>query len=283
VKKLLFIGLQYCLPHHLLSRIVGKLASSEVAFIKNTLINAFAKKFGINWQEAHHQSSEHFNSFNDFFCRELKDGARPIASSKTAMTSPADGAISQLGKIHAGAIFQAKGHSFSTEQLLGSAAWANPFNDGDFTTIYLSPKDYHRVHMPVNATLRQTRYIPGRLFSVNPTTAENVPRLFARNERLVCMYDTEFGPMALVLVGAMIVAAIETVNAGLVAPTKQGMYVEDITKNNKFEKGDEMGRFKLGSTVILLFPKNTINWQAELKAGSPVKMGQALANITREP
>jgi len=219
-----------------------------------------------------------YRSFNAFFTRALRPGARTIDSS--AIVSPADGAISQLGPIEGERIFQAKGQAFSTLELLGGdAQMAALFENGSFATIYLSPRDYHRVHMPCVGTLRQTIYIPGRLFSVNQLTAANVPRLFARNERLVCLFDTAHGPMALVLVGAMIVAGIETVWDGQVAPplTNSTPSRKDFSANPiQLEKAAEMGRFKLGSTAILLFGRNAIQWQAALAAGTPVRMGQKL-------
>ncbi|RZI70047.1 MAG: phosphatidylserine decarboxylase, partial [Pseudomonas sp.] len=212
----------------------------------------------------------------------LKPGARPLDSTPGAILSPADGAVSQLGPIEHGRIFQAKGHSYSVLELLGGdARLSAPFMGGEFATVYLSPKDYHRVHMPLAGTLREMVYVPGRLFSVNQTTAENVPELFARNERVVCLFDTERGPMAVVLVGAMIVASIETVWAGLVTPPKRELktfrYDEAARAPIHLEKGAELGRFKLGSTAIVLFGPNQVKWSELLAAGSPVQMGQGLA------
>ena len=193
--------------------------------------------------------------------------------------SPADGTVSQLGKIELGRCFQAKGRDFSVVELLGgNKDRAQPFLNGEFATIYLSPKDYHRVHMPCAGTLTETVYVPGDLFSVNPTTAEGVDGLFARNERMVCMFDTEFGPMAMVLVGAMIVAGIETVWSGQVCPLPKQAQVQDYSQGPiKLEKGEEMGRFKLGSTVILCFPEDAVKFLEEIQASSPLQMGQAIA------
>lgn len=279
VKNRLFIVLQYVLPQHLVSRLVGCLAASELSFIKNPFINFFIKKFGINMAEAQRKTAAEFSSFNDFFTRELEQGARPIQGGDADLVSPADGAVSQLGNIEQGRIFQAKGQSFSLHELLGGdSALTEEFLEGTFNTIYLSPKDYHRVHMPVTGTLRQTIYVPGDLFSVNQVTAENVPRLFARNERLVAIFDTERGPMAMVLVGAMIVAAIDTVWAGRITPAKAERKV--IQHLNPapivLEKGAEMGRFLLGSTVILCFPKQAMQWQDGLAANSEVKVGEVI-------
>ena len=277
-KDSLFIFLQYLIPQHALSRLVGWFASSEIGFIKSTFINNFAKKYGINMQEAKQEDLNAYASFNDFFTRELKDGARPIAEGEGTLVSPADGAVSQLGKIELGRVFQAKGRDFSVTELLGGDSdRAATFLNGDFATIYLSPKDYHRVHMPCAGKLLETIYVPGDLFSVNPTTAQGVDGLFARNERLVCMFETEYGPMALVLVGAMIVAGIETVWSGQVCPLPKKAQVQDYTQTEvRLEKGEEMGRFKLGSTVVLCFPENAVSFMEEVRAESPLMMGEAL-------
>lgn len=283
-KQQLFIAFQYLVPQHALSRLVGYIAASELSFVKNTFINFFIKKFGINMQEAKRQSADEFRCFNDFFTRELAQGVRPIAEGNNVLVSPADGAISQLGDIIDGRIFQAKGQNFSLHELLGAdAQLTEEFMGGKFNTIYLSPKDYHRVHMPTTGILRQMIYVPGDLFSVNQTTAENVPRLFARNERLVAIFDTEHGPMAMVLVGAMIVAAIETVWTGRITPPLRERKVIDyqITAPITLNKGDEMGRFLLGSTVVLCFAKDRIQWQTSLAAESPVRMGEAIAQAEK--
>lgn len=276
----LFIATQHLLPQHLLSRCVGWLAGCEVSWIKNPLIRAFIKQYDVNMAEAKRQTAEEFSCFNDFFTRELLTGARTVALEDNVITSPADGAVSQLGPIKAGRVFQAKGQDYSLVELLGGdEERAQPFQEGEFATIYLSPKDYHRVHMPITGTLREMIYVPGDLFSVNQTTAENVPRLFARNERVVAIFDTARGPMAMVLVGAMIVAAIETIWHGLVTPPKREKRVAryGIPENITIEKGDEMGRFLLGSTVILCFPKDTMHWLETQTAGTPLRMGEAIA------
>lgn len=275
-----FIVAQHVIPQHLLSRLVGWLASSEIPWLKNRLIAAFIKQFDVNMSEAQRKTPQEFRNFNDFFTRELEDGARRIATGKEEIVSPADGAVSQLGNIEDGRIFQAKGQDYSLVELLGGdTARAAEFAEGEFATIYLSPKDYHRVHMPVTGTLREMVYVPGDLFSVNKTTAENVPRLFARNERVVAIFDTEHGPMAMVLVGAMIVAAIETVWHGLVTPPKRELKVTSYNtpKPVVLEKGAEMGRFLLGSTVVLCFPKGRIQWLDRLQADTPLRMGEPIA------
>ncbi len=281
MKQRLFILSQYLLPHHLLSRLIGYAADCRAAWFKNRLIGWFAKQYQVDMSEAQVEDLEAFEHFNAFFTRALKPGARPLAQGPDAVLCPADGAVSQLGKIEHGRIFQAKGHSFSLVELLGGdTERANPFMGGAFATIYLSPKDYHRVHMPLAGTLKEMVYVPGRLFSVNQSTAENVPELFARNERVVCLFDTERGPMAVVLVGAMIVASIETVWAGLVTPPKRSLktfrYDEAARAPIVLDKGAELGRFKLGSTAIVLFGADQVQWAQELAAGSPVQMGQLL-------
>jgi phosphatidylserine decarboxylase len=278
----LFVYSQYLAPQHLISRGAGKIAECEHPRFKNALIDWFIKKYGVNMSEAQRQNPEEFKHFNDFFTRALKPDARSIDTSKDVIISPVDGAISQLGEIRQGQIFQAKGQSFSLVELLGGdTERAQPFMGGNFATIYLSPKDYHRIHMPITGTLKEMVYIPGKLFSVNPVTAENVPRLFARNERVAAIFDTEIGPMAMVLVGAMIVASIETVWSGLVAPLKREVkaIAYPDKQNITLEKGAEMGRFKLGSTVVLAFPENTTAFVESLQAGSPVRMGEAFGKI----
>jgi len=278
LKDRLFILAQYLTPHHLLSRLVGKIAGARAAWLKNRLIGWFVRRYQVDMSEAQEQNPLAFDSFNAFFTRALKEGARPLDGTSGAILCPADGAISQIGDIGHGRVFQAKGHSFSTHALLGGdSERAAPFLNGRFATIYLSPRDYHRVHMPVTGTLREMIYVPGKLFSVNPLTASAVPDLFARNERVVCIFDTACGPMALVMVGAMIVAGMETVWAGQVAPlTRQ---VKRFTYNGPIElkAGAELGRFHLGSTVILLFGEQAVDWSGELGAGSSVRMGQLLA------
>ena len=274
-----FIWLQHALPHHAISRGAGKIASSEVPLIKNTLIRRFIAAYDVDMSEAA-RGVEEFRSFNDFFTRELKSGMRPLADSASHILSPADGAVSQIGKIEDDRIFQAKGRHFTATQLLGGdAETAARFEGGSFATIYLSPRDYHRVHMPAAGSLRSTTYVPGELFSVNQVTAENVDGLFARNERLSCLFDGPDGLFASVMVGAMIVAGIETVWNGLVETHNPRLLREDFRQlQHTFEAGDEMGRFILGSTVVLLFEPGKVEWDASLKAGDAVRMGQAIGN-----
>lgn len=278
----LFILLQHLLPQQLLSRLTGWLAGSEIAWLKSLLIRLFAGHFKVDMDEAAEPELETYPSFNAFFTRALREGARPIDNSENTICCPADGAISQLGAITEGRLFQAKGKDFSAAELLGDSERASEFDNGQFATIYLSPRDYHRVHMPVAGKLTAQTYIPGKLFSVNRVTAANVERLFARNERLVCYFDTEAGTMAMVLVGAMIVAGIETVWSGQVAPPTRNPQTIDYKRKPgvvKLAKGEEMGRFMLGSTVILLFPENTIEWRQQYAADTPTRLGEALATI----
>jgi phosphatidylserine decarboxylase len=279
----LFIVLQHLLPQHVLSRLTGWLADTEIEWLKSFLIKIFAHHFKVNMSEAAQPELEKYPSFNAFFTRALQAGARPIVSDESVIACPADGAISQLGKIEGGNIIQAKGRSYTAAELLADPARASTFENGQFATIYLSPRDYHRVHMPITGELSAQTYVPGDLYSVNQVTAENVDRLFARNERLICYFETELGPMAMVLVGAMIVAGIETVWSGQVAPPGKDPKTIDFKHapaGVKLAKGEEMGRFKLGSTVILLFPENSIAWQENYQANTPTRLGEALASIT---
>ena len=276
LKKNVFLKAQQVVPQHRLSRLIGKLAASEHPVVKTVVIEAFRKQYGIDLSIAEQTQSTAYKSFNDFFTRALKSGVREIDTDPKAVVSPADGAISQLGQIVAGDIFQAKGQSFSVDNLIGDPQLAAPFKDGQFATVYLSPRDYHRVHMPYSGRLTETLYIPGELFSVNQVTAENVPGLFARNERMVCLFDTDVGRMAVVLVGAMIVAGIETVATGKVKPTGR----LEIQKHAlDLNKGDELGRFYLGSTAIVLFEPNKMQWDDALSANSVVEMGKAMGQL----
>lgn len=275
LKKKLFIKAQSVVPQQKLSRVVGKVAASENPIVKNFVIQAFKAQYGIDMSIAEQSNALKFKSFNEFFTRSLKEGVRNIDSNANSIVSPADGAISQIGHIDDGDIFQAKGQSFSVDKLIGDPQLAAPFKAGEFATVYLSPRDYHRVHMPFAGTLTETLYIPGELFSVNQTTAENIPGLFARNERMVCLFDTALGRMAVVLVGAMIVAGIETVATGKVKPTGR---IELNHHDLKLEKGDELGRFYLGSTAVILFEQDKIQWDEAFKANSVVVMGEALGH-----
>lgn len=273
-----FILFQHIAPQHALSRFAGRLAASERAWFKNALIRRFAAAYHVDMEEAAREISQ-FKSFNDFFTRELKPQARPLADASQFILSPADGAVSQLGRIEGGRIFQAKGRHFTAAELLGGdEAAAKRFEGGAFITIYLSPRDYHRVHMPAAGRLQATTYCPGDLFSVNQATAEGVDRLFARNERLACLFDGPDGSFASVMVGAMIVAGIDTVWPHRFTGHDKALVREDFSAAaHDFAAGDEMGRFYLGSTVVLLFEPGRVEWLSHLKAGSPVRMGEAIA------
>ena len=269
-----FTTLQQLVPQQQLSKVAGRLAASRHPYVKRTFIRSFAKAYNVSLDEYERQSLNAYESFNDFFTRELKEDARPIDMTIHGIVSPADGIISQLGQIDDHKLLQAKGRYYDVGQLLADSEDGRYFADGSFATVYLAPSNYHRVHMPFAGTLTKTRYVPGTLFSVNNTTAANVPDLFARNERLVCLFDTEYGKAAVVMVGAMIVAGIETVATGKIARTDD---VQEAEHNISLEKGDELGRFYLGSTAIVILPKGAkANWQDSMKANSVVKMGQLL-------
>ncbi len=279
IKETLTTLPQYILPHHFLSKVMSKFTHSEFKPWKNLIIRQIIKFYGVNMSEAKEQDINNFASFNHFFTRELKSTARPFVAEKNAIACPADGAVSQAGLIEQGEIYQAKGKSFSTLDLLGGDEdRAKLFDEGTFTTIYLSPKDYHRMHMPIAGTLTEMIHIPGRLFSVNNATANSVNGLFARNERVACIFDTELGPMALVLVGAIFVSSIETTWHGVVTPPS--ISTVKSWKYNKNEtvlaKGDELGRLNLGSTIIVLFAKDNVNWNADFTAGKAVKLGEKI-------
>ncbi|WP_448243657.1 archaetidylserine decarboxylase [Pseudoxanthomonas mexicana] len=275
----LLTSLTYVLPHRLLSSLARRLAYSTSPGTKQWLIDTVTRKFDVDLSEAAESDPRAYPSFNAFFTRALKPGARVADPDPRALLMPADGHISQCGAIEDGRIFQAKGQSFTAAELLGDAAAAEPFRNGLFATVYLSPRDYHRVHMPWTGTLRETVHVPGRLFSVGTDAVANVPRLFARNERLVCHFDTDFGPMVSVMVGALLVSGVETVWSGEEIPA----YGTAITRKDYRGKGitlerfAEMARFNYGSTVIVLLPPGVATLSPELRAESPVRLGQALA------
>lgn len=278
-----FAAVQRALPTRMLSNGVHSLTRIQAPWFKNALIQQFMKGFNISLAEAEVQDPSTFASFNEFFTRALKPGVRPIAAGKDVFACPVDGTISQFGPLNSGTLVQAKGHTYSAQDLLGgNAEWAAEFAGGQFMTIYLAPYNYHRIHMPVTATLRQWSYVPGRLFSVNHATARALPGVFARNERVVAIFDTDFGPLAMVLVGALFVGSIETVWAGEINPPEtRADAIQPVTPPDPvvLQKGAEMGRFNMGSTVILL-AANPLAWQGAASL-QPVKMGEALAKITR--
>ena len=275
-------ALTYVLPHRLLSSLARTLAYSTNPSIKQWLIDTVTRKFGVDLSEAAEPDPRAYPSFNAFFTRALKPGARIADPDPSALLMPADGHISQCGDIVDGRIFQAKGQSYTAAELLGDAEAARPFADGLFATVYLSPRDYHRVHMPWTGTLRETVHVPGRLFSVGTDAVASVPRLFARNERLVCHFDTDFGPMASVMVGALLVSGVETVWSGVEIPA----YGDRITRKDYRGKGivlerfAEMARFNYGSTVIVLLPKGVARLAPELRAETPVRLGQELGRLS---
>ena len=279
--KLKIIG-QYLLPKHLVTLLAGKLANAKMGKFTTFLITKFIKQFKIDMSEAKYSEAADFETFNDFFTRELKAGLRPIIEGDNNLATPVDGCVSQQGDIKAGRIFQAKGHDFSLRELLGGRDdVAAPFDDGIFSTVYLAPKDYHRIHMPITGKLEQMIFIPGDLFSVNPLTAQNVPNLFARNERAVAIFSTAIGPMAMVLVGATIVGSIETVWEGTLTPqkNKEIQYWDYQGQEIILQKGAEMGRFKLGSTIVALFPKNSIEFSDALAPSSVTRLGELFATV----
>lgn len=279
------IAMQYALPKHAVSRLVGKLAAAEAGALTTKLIKLFIKQYNIDMSEALHEDPAHYKSFNEFFTRPLKPSIRPLAEQQDIIAHPVDGAISQLGEVVDGQIIQAKGHDYSLQTLLGGQEEdVTPYLGGKFATIYLAPKDYHRIHMPIDGTLRKMIYVPGDLFSVNPLTAQNVPNLFARNERVVAIFDTEIGPLAMVLVGATIVASIETVWAGTVTPPAgksvfTWTYPSSGDNAISLKKGEEMGRFKLGSTVILAWGANQADFLDGEQPETVTRMGTPFAKI----
>lgn len=270
---------QTVLPQHALSQLVSKFTHCENVAWKNFLIRQIATRYGVNWDESITKDLDAFKSFNHFFTRELKANIRPLTTEKKAIASPADGVVSQAGKIDSGNIFQAKGKKFTVTDLLGGhLACAEKFNDGQFTTIYLSPKDYHRLHMPISGTLREMIHVPGKLFSVNAATTQAVNGLFAKNERVIAIFDTEIGQVALVLVGAIFVSSIETVWHGVVTPPTSKEIRHWTYENNAptLNIGDEMGRFNMGSTIIVLFEQGKMDWNSDFVADKSVKVGEKI-------
>jgi phosphatidylserine decarboxylase len=283
----LFVLSQYIAPQLSLSRLAGRMANSTgTPALRHRFIRWFINRYGVNMSEAANSDPDAYLSFNDFFTRALKPGLRLIEGNESTLVSPVDGCISQLGSINGGRIFQAKGQSFSVLELLGGDQQrADLFAEGEFATIYLAPGDYHRIHMPMAGQLREMVHVPGRLFSVNPATAASVPNLFARNERVVCMFETAAGPMALVLVGAMIVGSVETPWAGVVkpgaAPGDGGVSQQSYSGEQAltFARGEEMGRFRLGSTVVVVMPKGRTLWNDAQKPGKKVKLGEVFGQV----
>ena len=270
---------QYLLPKQALTALAGALARSQGGALTTQVIRWFIGRYGVDMAEAADPDPRAYATFNDFFTRALKPGARPLASAD--LICPVDGAISQFGAIQRDQIFQAKGHHYTTTALVGGdAALAAQFQDGHFATLYLSPRDYHRIHMPCEGRLRRMIHVPGALFSVNPLTARGVPGLFARNERVVCVFDSPRGPFVLVLVGATIVGSMATVWHGVVNPPRPG-HLRDWDYSDapvRLQQGDEMGRFLLGSTVVMLFPQGGLRFNPDWMPGGAIRLGQAMAS-----
>jgi phosphatidylserine decarboxylase len=274
------IAQQYLLPKKLITVLAGALASMRLGPVTQAVIRDFVARYKVDMSEAADPRLESYATFNDFFTRPLRQGARPIAAAP--FTCPVDAAISQFGPIEHDQLFQAKGHSYSTRALVGGdQALAHRFDHGHFATLYLAPRDYHRIHMPCDGRLKRMIYIPGDLFSVNPLTARHVPGLFARNERVVCEFDGPHGPMVMVLVGATIVGSMATVWHGVVNPprTREPREWHYEGQEILLRKGEEMGRFLLGSTVIMLFPQNVLTFTLDWAATRPVRLGEAMATV----
>ena len=283
IKDRLFVASQYALPQHFLSRIVYRLTRSRSRGLKNTLISSFMRGFHPEMSDALQPDPLAYESFNAFFTRALRPGARPMDTSDRALISPVDGMVSQVGRLDGSQLLQAKGHNYSLEALLdcAGAEWAARFVGGCFSTLYLAPFNYHRIHMPLSGTLRAAWYVPGALFSVNAVTAGAVAGLFTRNERVVCIFEDGPRLFAMVLVGALFVGSMDTVWHGEITPrsprTHLPLPLDDSRAPLRLEKGVEMGRFNMGSTVILLLPPDTIDWLPGLQAGDQIRMGQTLA------
>jgi len=275
----------HALPHHLLSSAMRHATRARLTAWKNWQIRWFIRRYGVDMNIARNSDPRSFVNFNAFFTRELCDGARPICAGARELACPADGTLSEFGAIDHDTVVQAKGQTYSLTQLLGgNAARASLLQGGHFATVYLAPRDYHRVHMPLAGTLREMIHVPGRLFSVNPVSARDVPGLFTRNERVVSIFDTRFGPLAVVLVGAVFVGSIEQVWAGEVAPARGTTgYVARYPAAGDgavfLDKGAEMGRFNMGSTVIIVLPRGPLSWNVRLAAGVPTRVGEALATL----
>jgi phosphatidylserine decarboxylase len=275
----LFIWLQYVLPQHRISRWVLAATRVRAPWFKNLLTRAFLKGFAVDMSEALESDPYRFATFNEFFTRALKPDARPIAGGVTTVASPVDGTVSECGSIDKDLLLQAKGRYFTLSELLAGQEWARRFEGGSFATIYLAPFNYHRIHMPLRGRLLDTVYVPGRLFSVNAATAQRVPKLFARNERVLTLFGGEFGQFALVLVGALNVGSIATVWAGAITPAARRVLTRIPSADLTLEKGAELGRFNMGSTVVLLFEANRARWLAGLRAGSTLRFGQAVGSV----
>ena len=276
IRERLFVWFQYLLPQHGLSRLILAATRVRAAWFKNWTIHIFLQLYWVDMTEAAESDPYRYGSFNEFFTRALRAGVRPIESDPAAVASPVDGCVSEAGTIDRDRLLQAKGRDYGLTELLAAQPWASRFEGGSYVTIYLAPFNYHRVHMPLRGELKETVYVPGRLFSVNAVTARHVPALFARNERVLTLFDTEFGQFALVLVGALNVGSMATVWAGDITPAARRAVTRLPATRTTLEKGAELGRFNMGSTVILLFEPNRARWQSGVHAGSVVRLGQSL-------
>jgi phosphatidylserine decarboxylase len=275
----IFVWLQYLMPQHGLSRLILAATRVRTRWFKNWTIRGFLKLYRVDMSEAVESDPYSYGSFNEFFTRALKDTARPIAGDSHAIASPVDGCVSEAGTIDGERLLQAKGRDYTLTQLLAAQPWASRFQGGTFATIYLAPFNYHRIHMPLGGELRDTVFVPGRLFSVNAVTAQHVPGLFARNERVLTLFDTAYGQFALVLVGALNVGSMSTVWAGDITPAPRRVIGRIPSPGITLEKGAELGRFNMGSTVILLFEPNRARWHSPVRAGYTVRLGQSLGMI----
>ena len=271
---------QYLIPQHGISRLVLAATRVRAPWFKNALIRGFLRLFTIDMSDAVQPDPQRYPSFNAFFTRELRAGTRPIAAGNTDLASPVDGTVSEIGRIEGLSLLQAKGRTYSVDDLLAGQPWARDFSGGEFATIYLAPYNYHRIHMPLAARLQETVYVPGRLFSVNRSTASAVPRLFARNERVVTLWDSPAGQFALVLVGALNVGSMATVWAGDITPRRPRTVTRLPAASVSLDKGAELGRFNMGSTVILLFAPGRIRWAAGLAGGRTLRCGERIGEFT---
>jgi phosphatidylserine decarboxylase len=275
----IFAWIQHVLPQHALSRLILHATRARTPWFKNALVRGFLKLYSVDMSEARQSDPLSFATFNEFFTRELKDHARTIDADPRSIACPVDGTISEAGNIDGDALLQAKGRRYSLPELLAGKSWAGRFEGGCFATIYLAPFNYHRVHMPLRGDLEETVYVPGRLFSVNAVTAAHVPRLFARNERVLTLFDTAFGQVALIMVGALNVGSMATVWAGDITPAARRVITTLPQQRLTLDKGAELGRFNMGSTVILLFQKNRAALHAGVRAGLRVKLGESLGSL----
>jgi phosphatidylserine decarboxylase len=278
-----FVALQYLLPHHLLCRLAYALTRSQVRWFKNWLIGAFMRGYAPEMADAAEPNPLAYPSFNAFFTRPLRAGARPLEADARALVSPCDGTVSVAGEIRGDRLLQAKSHDYTLAALLADPAWSARFAGGSFATLYLAPYNYHRVHMPLDGRLNAAWHVPGRLFSVNRQTAARVPGLFARNERVVCAFDGEHGPFIVILVGALFVGSMSTVWHGEITPSRTGSGVRTLQPGSQAAlrqpRGAELGRFNMGSTVILLLPAGAVRWDSLLQPGVSVRVGQRLGTL----